>query len=81
MKKAKIKVEKNTESGAIKKTIKNNALKKHACITTYKGLDELSKYLSDRANEISDDKIYSPADFDYYKYDDLLLRAMPGFFE
>jgi len=80
MKKAKIIVEKNEQSNTIKKTTKNNTLKKHACVTTYKGLDELSKFLAGSANQISSEKVYTAADFDYYKYDDLLLRTIPEFF-
>lgn len=77
MKKRRITVEKN--DGKIKKVIKNNALKKHCCITTFAGLDELSRYLSEKANEISGSEGYTAEDFDYYKYDDLLLRALPDF--
>lgn len=81
MKKTRITVEKNEQNDTVKKVIKNNTLKKHACITTYVGLDDLSKYLSDKANEITNDKNYTVSDFDYFKYDDLLLRAMPDFFK
>ena len=81
MKKIRIKVEKNEQNNSIKNTIKNSMFKKHACITTYNGLDELSKYLSDKANEVSGSDLYRASDFDYYKYDGLLLCAMPDFFE
>ncbi len=81
MKKIRIKVEKNEQNNSIKKTIKSSMFKKHACITTYNGLDELSKYLSDKANEVLSSASYKASDFDYYKYDGLLLRAMPDFFE
>lgn len=81
MKKRRITLVMDEESGEIKKTVKNNILKKHCCITTYKGLSELSEYLSFKANDISGDKTYTAKDFDYYKYDDLLLRAMPDFFK
>jgi len=78
MKKKRIVVEKD-ENDKIKKVVKDNLQKKHSCITTYKGLDDLSKYLADRANIVSDNKAHTPADFDYYKYDDLLLRTMGDF--
>jgi len=78
MKKKRIIVE-NGENGKIKKVLKNNAQKKHSCITTYKGLDELSKYLADKANIISGSKTHTPENFDYYKYDDLLIRTMAEF--
>jgi len=69
------------ENGKIKKTIKDDTLKKHACITTFAGLHALSNELSARANEIAGGKTYTAKDFDYYRYDDLLLRAIPGFLE
>lgn len=81
MKKIRIKVEKNEQNNSIKKTIKSSMFKKHACITTYNGLNELSVYLSDKANEVLSSSSYKASDFDYYKYDGLLLRAMPDFFE
>ncbi len=81
MKKIRIKVEKSEQNNSIKKTIKSSIFKKHACITTYNGLYELSKYLADKANEVSGSDSYKVSDFDYYKYDGLLLRAMPDFFE
>lgn len=80
MKKSRITVEADRDKGTIRKTVKNNALKKHSCITTYRGVDELSRHLAEKANAISSDTTYTAADFDYYKYDDLLLRAIPGFF-
>lgn len=78
MKKKRIIVEKG-ENDKIKKVVKNNTQKKHSCITTYKGLDELSKYLADKADIISGSKTHTPKDFDYYKYDDLLIRTMADF--
>ncbi len=79
MKKRRITVKEDGDK--IKKVIKNNAQKKHSCITTFAGLDELSKYLAGKANEISGKSTYTPADFDYYKYDELLLRTMADFFK
>lgn len=78
MKKCRIKVWE--EGGKIKKTVKNDTLKKHACITTFPGLHELSSELSARANELTGGNT-GAHDFDYYRYDDLLLRAIPGFLE
>lgn len=79
MKKCRIRVWE--ENGSIKKAIKDDALKKHGCLTSFSGLDELSNYLSVRANEIVRSEIYTAKDFDYYRYDDLLLRAIPDFLE
>ena len=46
--------------------IKNTKIKRHACLTTFKGLDELSTYLSDKTNgELK------PSDYDYYVYDEV----------
>ena len=80
MKKSKVKLEKNND-GTFKKVVKNNTLKKHACITTYTGVNELTKHLVNMANSQFGDKDYTSSDFDYYTNDDLLLQAMPGFFK
>lgn len=81
MKKIRLTVGMDDKTGKVIKKVKNNMLKKHACLTTFKGLDELSGYLAEKLNEKSRDKIYKPEDFDYYKYDALLYRAIPGFFK
>ncbi len=80
MKKSEISVEAD-DSGKIKKTVKNNHLKRHGCLTTYNGIDSLSEHLAEKSNDIAKDNTYTSADFDYYKYDGLLLRAMPEFFK
>ena len=81
MKKIRIKLEKNEQNNTIKKTIKNTMFKKHACITTYNGLNEISEFLCDKANEVLGSESYKVSDFEYSKYDGLLLRAMPDFFK
>ncbi len=81
MKKIRITVGVDDKTGKVTKKVKNNMLRKHACLTTFKGLDELSQYLANKVNEISRDKVYNPEDFDYYKYDALLYQAIPGFFK
>lgn len=69
------------DGGKLKKSVKDDALKKHACITTYAGLHALSCELAARANQLTSSETYTAKDFDYYRYDDLLLRAIPGFLE
>ena len=62
--------DKISEKSKHKFNIKNTKTKRHACLTTFKGLDELSTYLSDKTNgELK------PSDYDYYVYDELLIKA------
>ncbi len=79
MKKRRITVDLDESSGKVKKVIKNNALKKHSCLTTFTGLDHLSQYLAGKANAACGSERYTAEDFDYYKYDGLLLEALPDF--
>ena len=58
---------------------KNNPAKKHACLTTYHGVSEVSSYLAEKANQSTGSKTYRPEDFDYYKYDEMLLKVAPAF--
>ena len=52
------------------------ALKRHACITTYMGLDKLSTHLAALAGND-----HTPADHDYYQYDISLAEAIEDLFK
>lgn len=86
LKKERIVVTKNEEGSFHKKTdkvkvvAKQDKLKKHACLTTYKGLDELSGHIAQKANEILPDEYYEARDFEYYANDGMLLEIVPAFF-
>ena len=58
----------------IKFSIKDMDAKKHACLTTFKGLDELSIYLAKKASKILDKEV-SKEEYDYYIYDEALIRS------
>ena len=47
---------------------------KHACLTTFNGLDELSAYLAAEARSLTGVE-HTAADYDYYKYDEMLIKA------
>ncbi len=48
--------------------VKNLAAKKHACLTSYKGLSVLSAYLAEKAG-----RGCTAADYDYYIHDEMLI--------
>ncbi len=80
MKKSRIIVEKAShDSDRIKKVIKNNSLKKHACLTTFNGLDKLSEFLASKSNEVIGTNLYSAKDFDYYVNDEMLFSIAPKY--
>lgn len=49
---------------------KNDAAKKHCCITTHPGLDQLSSYLAEKAGGE-----YTAEDYEYYIYDEMLITS------
>lgn len=59
---------KSTNNGSVKFNTKIPAAKKHACLTTHLGLNDLSKFLANKANDGS-----SPATYDFYSYDEFLI--------
>lgn len=50
--------------------IKNTAAKKHACLTTFTGLNDLSAYLAEKAGNGC-----TAADYDYYIYDEMHITS------
>lgn len=53
---------------------KNIPAKKHACLTTFKGLDDLSAHLAHTAAEITG-AVHHPEEYDYYVYDEMLIMS------
>ncbi len=70
-----------TYDGGVNKTVKNNVFKKHACITTFGGLSELTDYLLEKAKQVAPIGEINISDFDYYKNDELLLEKATTFLE
>lgn len=62
--------------GHIRFTVKNPLSRKHACLTTFKGLTALSSYLAKKATEI-DGKPHTDSEFDYIVYDEIPLASAP----
>jgi len=86
MKKERIKVEKKSgkfekKTDKIKVIAKNIPLKKHACLTTYQGLDALSDFIAQKATQICPDERFEAKDFGYYANDGMLMEIAPGFFQ
>lgn len=63
------------EGERIRMITKTAPLRRHACLTTYAGLDDLSKDLAAK-KEAATGKPCRREDFDYYQYDDQLLLAV-----
>ena len=61
---------KSDDGKKVRFNVKNSAAKKHACLTTYNGLNELSSYLAHKANNGG-----TAADYDYYIYDEMLINS------
>ena len=59
-----------SSEGKVRFNVKIPAAKKHACLTTYQGLNELSAYLAEQAGNGC-----TAADYDYYVYDEMLITA------
>ena len=61
---------KSDDGKKVRFNVKNTAAKKHACLTTFNGLNELSTYLAEKAGNGC-----TAADYDYYIYDEMLITS------
>ena len=61
---------KSQDGKKVRFNVKNTAAKKHACLTTYNGLNDLSAYLAEKAGNGC-----TAADYDYYIYDEMLITT------
>ena len=61
---------KSDDGKKVRFNVKNTAAKKHACLTTYNGLNDLSAYLAEKAGNGC-----TAADYDYYIYDEMLITS------
>ena len=61
---------KSDEGKKVRFNVKNTAAKKHACLTTYNGLNDLSSYLAEKAGNGC-----TAADYDYYIYDEMMITS------
>jgi len=61
---------KSQDGKKVRFNVKNTAAKKHACLTTYNGLNDLSAYLAQKAGNGC-----TAADYDYYIYDEMLITT------
>lgn len=61
---------KTADGNTVRFNVKNTAAKTHACLTTYRGLNDLSSYLAEKAGDG-----HTAADYDYYKYDEMLIAS------
>ncbi|MBE6903018.1 MAG: hypothetical protein E7480_00215 [Ruminococcaceae bacterium] len=61
---------KSDDGKKVRFNVKNTEAKKHACLTTFKGLNDLSSYLAQKAGNGC-----SAADYDYYIYDEMLITS------
>ncbi len=73
LKKSKITVRDN-DGKRVKFTTKDIPAKKHACLTTFKGLDEMGSYLAAEATRLTGTP-HSAAEYDVYQYDEMLLLS------
>ncbi len=73
MKKADISV-KSKNGDQVKFNTKNVAAKRHACLTTFSGLDCLSSELASQATVLTG-KAHTAGDYDFYIYDEMLLLS------
>ncbi len=56
--------------------------KRHACLTDYRGLDELSEELARRATAVCEGEFtFTAEEFDYFQNDGMLLSVAPKYFE
>ena len=68
---AKQDIAENSRDGkTVRFAVKDPVGKRHACLTTYRGLDDLSVYLAERAGGGR-----TAADYDYYIYDEMLITT------
>ena len=61
---------KSQDGKKVRFNVKNTAAKKHACLTTYNGLNDLSSCLAEKAGNGC-----TAADYDYYIYDEMLITT------
>lgn len=61
---------KSDDGKKVRFNVKNTLAKKHACLTTFNGLNELSSYLAQKAGNGC-----TAADYDYYIYDEMLITS------
>ena len=61
---------KSEDGKKVRFNVKNTVSKKHACLTTFSGLNDLSSYLAKKAGNGCTD-----ADYDYYIYDEMLITS------
>ncbi len=61
---------KSNDGKKVRFNVKNTAAKKHACLTTYNGLNDLSAYLAEKAGSGC-----TATDYDYYIYDEMLITS------
>ncbi len=66
---------KSNNGQKVRFNVKNTDAKRHACLTTYQGLNDLSSYLAEWA-----DNGCTAADYDYYIYDEMLLSSTEELF-
>ena len=74
MPKAEVKAVFKEKTGEFEMYTKNEPLTRHACLTTYNGLDTLSKELCEKMSAATGTE-HRIEEFDYYHYDDQLLAA------
>ncbi len=60
--------------GSFKVKTKDMDARRHACLTTFLGMHELGKYQAELMHR-STGKDYTPADFDVYFYDEMLIKS------
>lgn len=71
-----VEAEQEEVTKSLRFTTKDTAGKKHACLTTYAGLTDLSNDLAAKASALTG-KTVAAEEYDYYQYDDMLLKAVP----
>ena len=62
---------KSDDGKIVRFNVKNTVAKKHACLTTFNGLNDLSSYLAEKAGNGC-----TAADYDYYIYDEMLITSV-----
>ena len=58
---------------------KNHKSKVHVCLTTQKGLFELSEYIRENAAKLYPEEKYEAGDFSYFSNDELLYSIIPEY--
>lgn len=65
---------KSAQEGKVRFNTKNVPARRHACLTTYQGLNDLSGWLAEEAGKLTD-TAHDPAEYDFYVYDEMLLLS------